>query len=391
MEYITTKEASAKWGISTSRITILANEGRIPGAQRFGRSWLIPFSAPKPPELKPDHSGSVRKQAKSFSLPLYLFRPDWSSAKEAQLSKQQRSLLLAEKAVLECRFAEAYELLQSIMSAPADKVTEIGCLWNAGLCCVALNKPQSFSRIFMRLQMLLAEDFPHRDDLIITIDILKTYVESIGSAANNADYNTDIHDQCLPLTCLKAGYMNLTKEAVKSNSADTTLLELNLRFLKNTSAVIAVAMMHMHLLGIYCLRQDMTAAEKHAKAAVQLVFESKLYFPLVTYYRYFTSVLAPILAQYPEEFQEHCHELIAQYEKNFSDFYSSINEYSVISKLTDEDYPYIYAVLKGQHNASIAEKLGLHPQTIQSRLAKLCKKFGVTTKKELRDYLLRYM
>ena len=30
MEYISTKEASAKWGISTTRITILANEGRIP-------------------------------------------------------------------------------------------------------------------------------------------------------------------------------------------------------------------------------------------------------------------------------------------------------------------------------------------------------------------------
>ena len=48
MEYITTKEASEKWGISTTRITILANQGRIPGAQRLGKSWLIPASATKP-------------------------------------------------------------------------------------------------------------------------------------------------------------------------------------------------------------------------------------------------------------------------------------------------------------------------------------------------------
>ena len=64
-------------------------------------------------------------------------------------------------------------LLKSILEAPEDKLTEIGCLWNAGLCCAALNKPQCFSKIYLRLQMLLAEDFPHRDDLTITIDILK--------------------------------------------------------------------------------------------------------------------------------------------------------------------------------------------------------------------------
>lgn len=391
MEYMTTKEASAKWGISTSRITILANEGRIPGAQRFGRSWLIPFSAPKPPELKPDRSGSVRKQNNSFSLPLYPFRPDWNSTKEVQLSKQQRTLLLAEKAVLECRFADAYTLLESILRAPKDKITEICCLWNAGLCCIGLNKPQTFSRTFLRLQMLLAEDFPHRDDLKITIDILKTYLESIGSAATNTSCNTDIHEHCLPLTCLIIGYAHLAKEAMHSGASDTALLEINLRFLKNTSAVIAVEMLHIYLLGIYHLRNDMAAAEKHAKAAVQIAFDNKLYFPLVTYYRYFTMTLNPILAQYPEEFQEHCHELIAQYEKNFTAFYASINEYSVIPKLTDADYPYIYVVLLDQSNICIAEKMGVHPQTIQSRIAKLCKKFGVKSKRELRDYLLRYM
>lgn len=387
MEYITTKEAAVKWKISTSRITILANEGRIPGAQRLGRTWLIPSSATKPPELKPNHSSTVRKQPGSFSFPLYPFRPDWSNAKEAQLSEQQHSLLLAEKAVLECRFAEAYPLLKSILEAPEDKLTEIGCLWNAGLCCVALNKPQCFSKIYLRLQMLLAEDFPHSDDLTVTLDILKTYVESLKASANDVSCNTDIHDQCLPMLCLKNGYMNLAKEALKPKSTDTALLELNLRLLENTTAVIAIEMLHVYLLGIYSLRHNMAAAEKHAKATVQIAYENKLYLPLVTYYRFFALTLSPIMAQYPEEFQNHCLELIEQYNKNFTNFIQSINKSCIISKLTDADYPYIYAVLMGQSNPYIAKQLGVHPQTIQGRLARLCEKFGLKSKRELRDFL----
>ena len=393
MEYMTTKEASAKWGISTIRVTILANEGRIPGAQRLGRRWLIPAIANKPSELKPDHSGSPRqpKQEDTFSFPLYHFRPEWTSIKEAELSKQQRTLLLAETAVLECRFADAFALLQPVLAAPDDKITEIGSLFNSALCCVALNKPDKFSGFYLRLQMLLTQDIPHRDDLSITIDILKTYIESIGSAAKSVTSNTDIHYQCLPLMCIKIGYEHLTKEAMKPGKADPTLLELNLHFLKNTTAIVATAMLHIYLLGIYYLRHDLPAAEKHAKAAVQIAFDNKLYFPLVSYYRYFTHVFTPILAQYPEEFQVHFHELISQYELNFPAFLASINEASVISKLTDEDYPYIYAVMTGEHNDTIAAKMGIHMQTLHARRAKLCKKLGIKNKRDLKNYLLRYM
>lgn len=398
MEYITTKEASAKWGISTTRITVLANEGRIPGAQRLGKSWLIPAGATKPEIRRANHSRSAEKQKNNtaektneFSFPLYHFRPDWNLAMEAQLSKPQKTLLLAETALLECRFFDAYTLLESILLAPDDISTEIGTLGLAGICCVALNKPDDFSRIFLRLQMLLSADFPHRDDLVIILDFLKTYMDTLDSTASNDVFNTDIHHQCLPLLCLLIGYSHLTKEVIKHGTADIPLLELGLRFLKSSNTIISMEIMHCYLLGIYFLRNDMVTAEKHAKAAVQMIYENKFYYPLATYYHYFSSILDPILAQYPEDFQAHCQKLISQYTENFSAFLTSITEHAVYSKLTDADYPYIYAVLTGIPNASIAEKLGVHPQTVKNRLARLFKKMGVSNKKELRDYLRNHM
>jgi Fic family protein len=48
MSYMTTNEASLKWGISDRRIRILCNEGKIEGAIKFGRNWSVPSDAMKP-------------------------------------------------------------------------------------------------------------------------------------------------------------------------------------------------------------------------------------------------------------------------------------------------------------------------------------------------------
>lgn len=391
MEYISTKEAATKWGISTSRITLLANEGRIPGAYRLGKSWLIPASATKPEPLEASRPGTAKKVPDKFSFPLYHFRPDWSSVKESQLSKQQQILLQAETAVLECRFADAYPLLESILKIPDDIVSEIACLWNAGICCIALNKPDNYSKIDLQLQMLLSKDFPHRNDLVILRDVLRSYVETIDFAASHYTYSPDIHEQCIPLACILLGYAGLTKESLKPFSADTALLELNLRLLKTTGAVIAMEFMHCYLLGIYYMRQEIENAKKHAKAAVQIAFENKFYFPLVTYYRYYAQTFSPILEQYPQEFQKHCHECISQYEENFTSFLSSISEYAIFSRFTGEDYTYAHEVFMGLTNTRIAEKLGVSKQTVKRRIQKMCEKLDVNSKKELIEYLHNYM
>ncbi len=52
MKYMTTSEASNKWGISDRRIRVLLNEGRIEGAIKTGRNWMIPIDANKPVDLR---------------------------------------------------------------------------------------------------------------------------------------------------------------------------------------------------------------------------------------------------------------------------------------------------------------------------------------------------
>ena len=48
MDYMTLREASEKWGISTRQINYYCTEDRIPGAVKVAGVWLLPKEAEKP-------------------------------------------------------------------------------------------------------------------------------------------------------------------------------------------------------------------------------------------------------------------------------------------------------------------------------------------------------
>jgi len=52
LKYISIKEVSEKWQISDRRIRVLCGEGRIEGAVKIGRNWLVPEDAVKPVDAR---------------------------------------------------------------------------------------------------------------------------------------------------------------------------------------------------------------------------------------------------------------------------------------------------------------------------------------------------
>ncbi len=49
---ITVKEAAEKWGTSVRNVQDLCKRGRIEGARRIGRDWMIPADASKPSDAR---------------------------------------------------------------------------------------------------------------------------------------------------------------------------------------------------------------------------------------------------------------------------------------------------------------------------------------------------
>lgn len=62
MDYISIKQLSEKWRISTRRIQILCRDGRIPGAMRIASTWAAPVDTQKPKDAKIKSGKYVKSQ-----------------------------------------------------------------------------------------------------------------------------------------------------------------------------------------------------------------------------------------------------------------------------------------------------------------------------------------
>ena len=51
-DFMTVSQAALKWGITVRRVQVLCLQGRIEGAFRIGRAWIIPINAEKPSDAR---------------------------------------------------------------------------------------------------------------------------------------------------------------------------------------------------------------------------------------------------------------------------------------------------------------------------------------------------
>lgn len=62
MEYMSTREASEKWGISVRRVQTVCEQNKIAGVTRLGNVYAIPINAEKPKDGRIRSGKFVKKQ-----------------------------------------------------------------------------------------------------------------------------------------------------------------------------------------------------------------------------------------------------------------------------------------------------------------------------------------
>lgn len=70
MEYLKIEDVAAAWGISPRRLQTLCAQGKIEGATRFGRVWMIPAHAQKPLDGRTRASREMQVQKLNTPLPM---------------------------------------------------------------------------------------------------------------------------------------------------------------------------------------------------------------------------------------------------------------------------------------------------------------------------------
>jgi len=52
VRYTTTRETGKRWGVSMEWVSSLCLQGRVEGAGKVGRIWIVPIDAEKPEDLR---------------------------------------------------------------------------------------------------------------------------------------------------------------------------------------------------------------------------------------------------------------------------------------------------------------------------------------------------
>lgn len=70
MEFLKIDDLAAQWGISPRRLQTLCAEGKIEGATRFGRAWMIPKTAKKPVDGRTKASRETKMAQTEPNMPM---------------------------------------------------------------------------------------------------------------------------------------------------------------------------------------------------------------------------------------------------------------------------------------------------------------------------------
>lgn len=79
IDMMSVKEAALLWDICERRVSLLCKQGRVEGAKKTGRNWMIPVDAVKPADRR-IKSGAYKKTGKPSGLPLPIGISDYRLA-----------------------------------------------------------------------------------------------------------------------------------------------------------------------------------------------------------------------------------------------------------------------------------------------------------------------
>jgi len=389
MEYLSTKQISELWGISTRRIVVLASEGRIEGAKQIDGRWFIPEGAskPLPPDKKPKKD---MNSGENYVFPFLL---------AIVHSKEQISAFSAEEKVLYdlCLAYERgdFELVLTLakdLLCSKNPYIRIGALYHLPTTHMYLGDYDSTEKFYMIFRAECYECQEHILELNLLIDELDSELVSLCDFIkhiNMIDLNR-LSDNLIPTVSFYYLFSELTTETIQKSFLDFSAYEINCRMIEKQGYFFNAMTMHLCLSLHYALTKNYERERTHLKQAIDIGFENDIYFTLA-YSIISNQTAIDILKDYPQEFTNKLKKLASIYLKSKNGYLEYLKKNNVTKKLKDQDYLLLSSCIKNNTIKQISDEFGLSRSAINKRLNHLYKKLNVKTKDELRCKYLDFL
>ena len=403
MDYIGIDEVAKKWGLSKRFVQVLCAKGRIEGATRLGRAWMIPKNAKKPVDgrtraARAEHEADMplpRKTPFLYMTDLY-HTPGTADKVGESLAYNHEAQVLFEAEVAYSRgeIDKVYDIANYLLH----KHSGFYAIQSAGMllamCAIWKGDINMWRKAKVHIAEAPAQNDYDRDVMqlaISAVDIMIYNVESFPEWFKKGRFEP-IHKDAYPAAKVyyakylyALGYavaMGLVKvegtQGLYIMSVISFSVEPMISWARANNTIMAEIYLRLTCAAIYhnCGKDE--DAIYHIDRAIELALPDKFYGVLAEYCRALDSLMEKRLSLIDEGAWKEVKKLYKIYNEGWSKLSGAVRGKTILTTLSDKEREVAKLAAFGMTNPEIAKKLHMSLPAVKQAIRIVMEKSGMT-------------
>ena len=405
MRYMSVKQAAERWGVTPRRVQDLCKQGKIPGAQLWERTWMLPEDAAYPSAKAESVNMPMPRKSPFLSMTDLYHTPGTADAAAEALTGQPeaKSLFEAEIAYSRGNIDAVCEKAQYFLDKHSGPYAVIAAGMLLGLCAMWKGDPELFKKAKMHICQIPGKT--DADQSILELSLAATDL-SIRDLRDFPDWFKRGCFSRLPADAhpaAKVYYVKLLMIYVQDLAMSKYSREgMNglalMKVLPNTieplicQAVVDKTVMvelYLRLLCAICCHNggDTERAIHHIDKAIALALPDRLLGPLAEHRRQLGHLLDDRLALADTQALKELKALHKQLNAGWTRLHNAVLEKSVSVSLSAREREVARLAVFGLSDGEIAEQLSLSKSTVKSLISMAKNKTGSIKRAELVEFI----
>lgn len=402
MEYVRIDEISKAWGIGVRRVQLLCSEGKITGAMRFGRDWMIPSDAKKPTDgrtkagrmMQSDDMPMPRKTPFLYMSDLYRTAGDADKV-GAQLSYNHEAQVLFEAEVAYSRgnIDKVYDSASYLLGKHSGFYAVLSAGMLLAMCAIWKGDIEMWRKAKVHISEAPAKSDDDRDVMqlaISAVDIMLYNVENFPEWFKIGCFEP-LHKDAFPAAKVYyAKYLYAIAYAVATDviklegvqglslmSTIPSTIEPLICWANANSTIMSEIYLRLTCAAVYHNSGQDERAIKHIDRAISLALPDRLYGTLAEYCRVLDTLMEKRLTLVDESVWLKVKELYKTYNLGWSALSGAVRGRVIVTSLTTKQREIAKLAAFGMSNKEIAAKLDMSLAGVKQALVAITDKTGV--------------
>ena len=397
--YLSVREAAEKWGVSERRINQYCSEGRIPGAEKIGKAWVIPADADKPgdPRKRKNQSVSHKPPNAPELFPGFMpllntwFEPGHCMETiEKMKAGPKKDIAMAEYRYFSGQAEKAMQDTEVYLTS-TDEAIRLSACWIFAYSCLTVGRIDHARHALQEIQNTLAANRKTAPPV--------RAIESFAAFAAAVLLHLPLPEEMPPMETflpllppgirafalyVLAHYLYLKEEYGQSAG----IVEATLAMGADAYPISAI---YLHLVAVmdYMSLKQPDRAQTHLLTAWEIARPDDLIEGFGEHHGLLGAMLeATIKSKWPEDFKRII-DITYRFSSGWRRVHNPITGHDVADDLTTTEFAIAMLAARGWTTREIANHLNISANTVKDHISEAMRKLRVETRKDLKKYMLR--